>query len=69
MIPHYIYLSSKQFFNLPAVVAGGKRVRDSFEAVASPPPPREKLCAVVAIMQTQIMLKISNISYKYNTPD
>jgi len=52
MIPHYIYSSSKQLFNLPAVVAGGKRVRDNFEAVASPPPPREKLCAVVAIMQT-----------------
>jgi hypothetical protein len=52
MFPRYIYLSSKQFFNLPVVVAGGKRVRDNFEAVTSPPPPREKLCVVVATMQT-----------------
>lgn len=52
MLPGSIYRSSKQFSNLPAVVAGGnERLRDNFEADESPP--REKAGVVVATTDTE----------------
>jgi hypothetical protein len=52
MLPGGIYTSSKQFSNLPVVVAGGSdRLRDNFEADESPP--REKPGVMVATIDTE----------------
>jgi hypothetical protein len=52
MLPGGIYTSSKQFSNLPVVVAGGcDMLKDNFEADESPA--REKAGAVVATIDTE----------------